>query len=89
MADQIIADLGLTVPDLDSDDTEAKAAATAKHTDLRQSLLPDNVLSAKFATTAGPELRQVSGTLYVGNRPGEEQRVLWVKTEERMYPSGM
>ncbi len=39
-------------------------------------------------TTAGPDLKQVSGTLYVGSHAGEEQRVLWVKTEERMYPTG-
>lgn len=70
-------------------DPEEKAAATASHTNLRNALLPDNSLSARFTTTAGPDLRKVSGTVYVGSHEGEEQRVLWVKVEETMYPTGL
>jgi len=67
----------------------AVAAATAAHTKLRNSLLPDNALSAKFTTTSGPELRVIAGTVYVGSHQGSgEQRVLWVKIEERIYPTG-
>jgi translation initiation factor 2D len=66
---------------------EEKAAAAAETTSLRNSLLPDNALSARFTTTHGPDLKLVSGTVYVGSHNGEEQRVLWVKINERMYPT--
>lgn len=55
---------------------------------LRNSLLPDGSLSARFTTTAGPNLSPVSGTVYVGIHPGGEQRVLWLKIEERLIPTG-
>ncbi|KAL9054028.1 MAG: hypothetical protein Q9206_003705 [Seirophora lacunosa] len=54
---------------------------------IRNSLLPDNSLSARFTTTAGKDLKQVSGTVYVGAHPGDEQRVLWIKLEERLLPT--
>jgi translation initiation factor 2D len=46
-------------------------------------------LSARFTTTAGPDLKQVSGTVYVGSHDstGGEQRILWVKVFEKMYPT--
>lgn len=76
-ADQIIADFAIDVP--------VDAALTA----LRKSILPENALSARFTTTAGPDLRQVSGTIYVGSHEGtgSEQRVLWVKVADTMYPT--
>jgi translation initiation factor 2D len=51
--------------------------------------LPENALSARFTTTAGPDLKQVSGTVYVGSHEGTsgEQRVLWVKLFDKMYPT--
>lgn len=55
---------------------------------LRNSLMPENALSARFSTTAGPDLKQVSGTIYAGTHPGEEQRILWFKIEERLIPTG-
>lgn len=55
---------------------------------LRNSLMPENALSARFSTTAGPDLKQVSGTVYAGTHPGEEQRILWFKIEERLIPTG-
>ena len=55
---------------------------------LRNSLMPENALSARFNTTAGPDLKQVSGTVYAGAHPGEEQRILWLKIEERLLPTG-
>ncbi|KAL1306597.1 hypothetical protein AAFC00_005281 [Neodothiora populina] len=89
-ADQIIAEYDLR-PSAGQDDSlsaeEQKAAATAQLSSLRNSLLPDNVQSARFTTTHGPDLKQVSGTVYVGIHPGEEQRVLWFKMEDCMYPT--
>ena len=55
---------------------------------LRNSLMPENALSARFNTTAGPDLKQVSGTVYAGAHPGEEQRILWFRIEERLLPTG-
>lgn len=50
--------------------------------------MPENALSARFSTTAGPDLKQVSGTVYAGTHPGEDQRILWLKIEERLIPTG-
>ncbi|KAF2025324.1 hypothetical protein EK21DRAFT_76683 [Setomelanomma holmii] len=88
-ADQIIADFAIDVPVDTSVDPNDKAAATAGLTALRRSLLPENTLSARFTTTAGPELKQVSGTVYVGSHEGTggEQRILWVKAFDMMYPT--
>ncbi|KAF3034802.1 hypothetical protein E8E12_004719 [Didymella heteroderae] len=88
-ADQIIADFGIEVPVDPSADPEDKAASTAGLTAVRRSLLPENALSARFTTTAGPDLKQVSGTVYVGSHEGTggEQRILWVKVGEQMYPT--
>ena len=71
-------------------DPDEKAASTAGLTALRKSLLPENALSARFTTTAGPDLKQVSGTLYVGSHEGTggDQRVLWAKVGDTMYPTG-
>lgn len=72
-------------------DPDDKAASTAGLTALRKSILPENALSARFTTTAGPDLKQVSGTVYVGSHEGtgDEQRILWVKANDKMYPTGM
>ncbi|KAF2810642.1 RNA binding protein-like protein Ligatin/Tma64 [Mytilinidion resinicola] len=88
-ADSIIADFGIVLPiDNDADaNPEDKTASVAALTTLRRSLLPENAQSARFTTTAGPELRQISGTVYVGAHDGEEQRILWVKVEETLYPT--
>ncbi|KAK4994159.1 hypothetical protein LTR66_005746 [Elasticomyces elasticus] len=87
-ADAIIADYQLSPPSLPDDATaDEKAAATAAHTTLRASLLPENTQSARFTTTHGPDLKPVSGTLYVGSHNGSEPRILWVKIDEKMYPT--
>lgn len=82
-ADQIIADFSIDVP------VEDPEAPTAGLTALRKSILPENALSARFTTTAGPDLRQVSGTIYVGSHEGTgaEQRILWVRYADKMYPT--
>ncbi|KAH7117745.1 eukaryotic translation initiation factor SUI1 family protein [Dendryphion nanum] len=90
-ADQIIADFGLEIPvNTDANaNPEDKAASTAGLTALRKSLLPENALSARFTTTAGPDLKQVSGTIYVGSHESaqDEPRILWAKVGEKMYPT--
>lgn len=75
--------------DTQGESEENKAASTAGLTALRRALLPDNALSARFTTTAGPDLKQVSGTVYVGSHEGTngEQRILWVKAFDKMYPT--
>lgn len=88
-ADQVIADFGLEVPVDQVAAADDKAASSAGLTALRKSLLPDNALSARFTTTAGPDLKQVSGTVYVGSHEGTDEgpRILWVKVNEKMYPT--
>lgn len=89
LADQIIKDfeLGAKEPPTSDQTPEQKAEATAAHTALRNALLPDNVQSARFTTTHGPELKQVSGTIYVGHQDGEDARILWFQIDGRMIPS--
>lgn len=87
LADQIIADYGLGQPQHDDQTPEQKAEATAAHTSLRNSLLPDNLQSARFTTTYGPELKQASGTVYIGSHGGDESRILWFQIEGRMFPT--
>ncbi|KAI4718894.1 hypothetical protein E4T48_04816 [Aureobasidium sp. EXF-10727] len=86
-ADSIIAEYGLQPKAHDDTKVEDKAAATQETTALRNALLPDGVQTARFTTTHGPDLKQVSGTVYVGAYPGDDARVLWFKIEDRMYPT--
>ena len=69
-------------------DKNEEVSSTLSLGSLRNSLMPENALSAKFNTTVGPDLKQVSGTVYAGAHPGEEQRILWFKIEERLIPTG-
>lgn len=55
---------------------------------LRNSLLPDGSLSAKFTTTVGHDLETVTGTVFVGAYPGEEPRILWLRLNENIIPTG-
>ncbi|KAI6871626.1 hypothetical protein KC338_g2511 [Hortaea werneckii] len=87
LADQIIQDYQLKQPEPTDPTPDQKAEATTAHTSLRNALLPDNVQSAKFTTTSGPDLKQVNGTVYVGSHDGEEARILWFQIERRIYPS--
>jgi translation initiation factor 2D len=90
LADGIISEYSLQPASSTSPDDqtpEQKAEATAAHTALRASLLPDNTQSARFTTTQGPDLKQASGALYVGSHDGEEARILWFQIEGRIYPT--
>ncbi|KZF20737.1 RNA binding protein-like protein Ligatin/Tma64 [Xylona heveae TC161] len=87
VADQIIADFKLEIPaSQDKPESEQSTPAPTVST-LRNALLPDNTMSARFTTTAGPNLKQVSGTVYAGTHDGEDNRILWIKVEDRMYPT--
>lgn len=50
-------------------------------------------MTARFTTTAGPDLREVQGIVYVGAHPDGDERVLWFKVEhgpgsdKRLYPT--
>ncbi|KAL6720081.1 hypothetical protein ACLMJK_002002 [Lecanora helva] len=91
LADQIIADFCVEVPNTDEhqphENKNDQASSALSLGALRNSLLPENALSARFNTTFGPDLKEVSGTLYAGAHPGEEQRILWFKIEERLLPT--
>lgn len=83
-----------TAPAEEADgDAAAAAQAPSNLTAIRNALLPENSLSARFTTTAGPQLREVQGTVYVGTHPGGEERILWFRlehgpgTDGRLYPT--
>lgn len=88
LADQVIDDYQLEKPTSSDATPEQKAEATTAHTSLRNALLPENLQSARFTTTHGPELKKASGTVYIGSHEGgDEGRILWFQIEGRMYPS--
>ncbi|KAI4167703.1 MAG: hypothetical protein LQ343_006983, partial [Gyalolechia ehrenbergii] len=89
IADQIIAEYGIEVPTQGPGEGPENGNGTSSIGvgAIRNSLLPENSLSARFTTTAGKDLKQVSGTVYVGAHPGEEQRILWIKLEDRLLPT--
>ncbi|PYI08703.1 RNA binding protein Ligatin/Tma64 [Aspergillus sclerotiicarbonarius CBS 121057] len=100
IADQIISDYKIEIPSSapveTSDDSTAPGASNPTAptlTSIRNALLPENCLSARFITTAGPQLREVQGTVYVGTHPGGDERILWFKADHgpgadgRLYPT--
>ncbi|KAL8698046.1 MAG: hypothetical protein Q9224_002030 [Gallowayella concinna] len=89
IADQIIAEYGVEVPSKQEEHQpeQGNDTATLGIGAIRNRLLPENSQSARFTTTAGKDLKQVSGTIYVGAHPTQELRVLWIKIEERIIPT--
>ncbi|RHZ64310.1 putative RNA binding protein Ligatin/Tma64 [Aspergillus thermomutatus] len=98
IADQIISDYNISIPSTAPAEDDSNTPTTSNQTSpnitaIRNSLLPDNSLSARFTTTAGPHLREVQGTVYVGTHPEGEERILWFKVEHgpgadgRFYPT--
>ncbi|GFF87839.1 translation machinery-associated protein 64 [Aspergillus udagawae] len=98
IADQIISDYHISIPSAAPTEDDSNTPNTSNQTlpnitAIRNSLLPENSLSARFSTTAGPQLREVQGTVYVGTHPGGEERILWFKVEHgpgadgRFYPT--
>ncbi|KAL8704152.1 MAG: hypothetical protein Q9201_002679 [Fulgogasparrea decipioides] len=90
IADQIIKQFQVEIPPKNGEEKpeDSHGSTIIGVGAIRNSLLPDNSQSARFTTTVGKDLKQVSGTVYVGSHPGEEQRVLWIKLEERLIPTG-
>ncbi|OKL64372.1 hypothetical protein UA08_00761 [Talaromyces atroroseus] len=101
IADQIIKDYQIPIPpaspseDKNNEDGNAAKETASNLTAIRNTLLPENSLSARFTTTSGPDLREVQGTVYAGSHPefGGEERILWFKIEQgpgadgRLYPT--
>jgi len=86
-ADKIISEYKLEPKQPDSEDIAGKTASIESRTALRNALLPDNALSAKFTTTSGPDLKEVQGTVYIGSHEGSEQRILWFSVDDKLYPT--
>ncbi|KAF3397856.1 Translation machinery-associated protein 64 [Penicillium rolfsii] len=92
IADQIIKDYQITVPAAPTE-TPTDGASAPTLASIRNALLPENALTARFTTTAGPDLREVQGIVYVGAHPDGDERVLWFKVEhgpgsdKRLYPT--
>ena len=92
IADGIISEYQLEVPEVpvvkeDGPEKEPPSGFSAIGS-LRNSLLPEGSMSARVTTTHGPDQHQVSGTIYVGSQSNDEQRVLWLKLDDRIYPTG-
>lgn len=92
IANEIIADFKVEVPSEDPEIKEINAEGDQSTGSIgvravRNSLLPEGTQSARFTTTAGPDLKQVSGTVYVGAHAGEDQRVLWLSINDRLIPT--
>ncbi|RSL98984.1 hypothetical protein CEP52_009973 [Fusarium oligoseptatum] len=77
LADQIIRDYRIPIPQLSPDDDTTSSGAQQTLSSLRNSLLPESTSSARFTTSSGPNLAQISGTIYVGACPGQDERILW------------
>ncbi|KAJ5301663.1 Translation initiation factor SUI1 [Penicillium antarcticum] len=90
IADQIIKEYQISIPSASAEDS---TSTSPNLTSIRNALLPDNSLTARFTTTAGPDLRELTGIVYVGAHPDGEERVLWFKLEhgpgadKRLYPT--
>ncbi|KAJ6167476.1 hypothetical protein N7497_000319 [Penicillium chrysogenum] len=97
IADQIIKDYQIALTSnptkADSSEPSPASAPASSLTSIRNSLLPDNTQTARFTTTAGPDLRELQGIVYVGTHPDGDERVLWFKLEhgpgadKRLYPT--
>lgn len=99
LADQIIADYHVLVPTSSASDNagptatpqvpEQESSNAPTLTSIRASLIPESCLSARFTTHAGASATLVSGTVYVGAHPGQEERILWIQygKDPRLYPT--
>ncbi|KAK6840802.1 hypothetical protein PG987_001662 [Apiospora arundinis] len=99
LADQIIKDYDIPVPSSsesapveDASSSSPSAAASPQPptlSSLRNSLLPDSTSSARFTTTSGPNQALLTGTIYVGSHPGQDERILWFQVGKapKMIPT--
>ncbi|KAJ5574919.1 hypothetical protein N7450_008818 [Penicillium hetheringtonii] len=86
IADQIISDYKISIPsspaEASSDQAAKSTTPTPNLSSVRNALLPENSLTARFTTTAGPDLREVQGIVYVGAHP-EKMNALYPMAEPR------
>ena len=99
LADQIIAEYHVPVPTPSQSEqsdiaappqsSEQATPSAPTLTSIRASLIPETCLSARFTTHAGATGTLVSGTVYVGAHPGQEERILWIQygKDSRLYPT--
>lgn len=94
LADQIISQYQIQVlapqPLPEEDDPTNHDQPPSTLTPLRSSLLPEACLSARFTTHSGADAKTVSGTIYIGSHPGQEERILWFQvgqSDRTLYPT--
>ena len=90
LADQIRKDYSLPEPQTEqSQEQDGQTPQPQTLSSIRNALLPDPTSSAKFSTTHGANSALVSGTLYVGAHPGQEERILWFQLgkDDRLIPT--
>lgn len=78
LADQIIRDYQIAIPESSGDDASSNAQPTLSS--LRTSLLPDATSSARFTMLSGPDSTLVHGTVYVGAHADQDERILWFQS---------
>ncbi|RGP81024.1 translation machinery-associated 64 [Fusarium longipes] len=78
LADQIIRDYQVSIPQQSDDGPSSSSQST-----LRNSLLPESTSSARFITPTE------QGTVYIGAHPDQDERVLWFQTGKnpRLIPT--
>ena len=86
MVDDIISTYEIKIPE--PDDQQDGHTQPSGIGQLRNSLLPEGALSAKFSTTVGADLQVVNGTIYVASYGADDQRILWIRTGDRTIPTG-
>ncbi|KAK6514474.1 hypothetical protein TWF281_004674 [Arthrobotrys megalospora] len=80
-------------PEAESSTSASTNAPDPALTALRNTLLPDSTVAAKFTTTLGPDLHPVNGIIYSGSHAESsilsdgKARPLWVKTDEGWFPT--
>lgn len=91
LADQIRKDYSLPEPQTESanEHDSEQPSQPQTLTSIRNALLPDPTSSAKFTTTQGAGSSQISGAIYVGAHPGQEERILWfqIGKDDRLIPT--
>ncbi|MCJ1358900.1 MAG: hypothetical protein MMC33_008900 [Icmadophila ericetorum] len=85
IADKIIEDFQLEVEEVQNEEGQTNTELGVGA--LRNSLLPDGCQTAKFTTTHGPNLKEISGSVYIGAHPRDDVRILWIMLADQMFPS--
>ncbi|KAF4445363.1 hypothetical protein F53441_10912 [Fusarium austroafricanum] len=86
LADQIIRDYQVSLPEQPSDEAptgnQSQSQSQSQST-LRNSLLPESTSSARFITPTE------QGTVYIGAHPDQDERILWFQTGKnpRLIPT--